>query len=199
MTNEEIIKKKHIGRKLITETYVTEAKIIEVYRRTHSMRKAGEELGIAYRTVFKYVNRAKMSYPVGASHLDDPLAEMPNNNAIAKILDDLGCGIPRDVHKIRLLVGNRFPISSIYYFLKTRRKYALDVLMHLGSLLDKPTLILKDIYGRSCSVGSVAQYELDVDRYNLTVTINATLKFGGKIICRMSFEAYKNIFGDNAP
>jgi len=191
MSNEIILKRKS-GRPRVVDGYIDEKLIVETYRRNHSMRKTASELHLALRTVFKYVNASNASYEIGASTCEDPLARS-NSSKIAKALDALNAPTPRSARKIVQALKNEFNYDAVQHFLSVRIKAAEEILRKAGSLFDHPDTILRDIYGRNIQVGSIAQYQLTLDRYNLNVTIEATLKFGGKITTRMSFDNYRNL------
>jgi len=191
MSNEIIIKRK-CGRPRVVDGFIDEKLIVETYRKNHSMRKTAQELNLALRTVFKYVQASSASYPIGSVMHEDPL-EFSNNRKIAKRLDALGTPLPRSVGAIIKVLNGEFNYSAVQHFLSTRVKAVEEVLIRAGSLLDHTDVILRDIYGRNIQVGSIAQYQLTVDRYNLNITLEATLKFGGKITARMSFENYRKL------
>ena len=191
--NETITKALHVGRREVIETYTSQEEILRVYKETKSMRQTAKQLKLALRTVFKYINRANASNPIGGLPAEDPL-EHTNNREIAKALDALDQPLPRSAAEIHKLLKGSFNLTAVHYFLATRKKAAIEILNRQGNLLDRTHAILRDIYGRQIQVASFAQYELAVDRYNLNVTIEATLKFGGKVICRMSFDHYKKLF-----
>ncbi len=190
INNIELIKTKKCGRPKITDKYITLEALLEVYRETRSMRKTAKRLGLAVHTVFTYVNGAHESGHVGQPFIADPL-EQSNNRKIARDIDGLGQALPRSVAKIRKLLQNVYTLDQIQYFLRTRQQAAEQSIRKYGSLLDHADKTIRDIYGRNIPIGSIAQYVLSIDRYSLNVTIEATLKFGGKITSRTSFEFYK--------
>ena len=198
MNNETIVKHLKPGRKPITETYVSEQVILDTYRELKSMRKTAEKLRIALRTVFKYVRLQNASRPVGQPLEDDPL-EAKKNQRIAKAIDKLSGPLPHSVAKIRGLLNDEFECYTIRYFLKSRRNAAEFVLRRSGNLLDHTDKQLRDIYGRMIQVGYIAQYEVVINQYDLNVTIGATLKFGGKVTCRMSFMQFKRLLESSVP
>jgi hypothetical protein len=156
------------------------------------MRKTATELGIAVRTVFKYVNEDNASLAAGGHLRPEPLKAVASRE-IAREIDKLGVSLPRSTARIATLLGDRYPKDAIRYFLKSRAKVAEGLLRESGNLLDKPHLQLRDIYGRTIPVGYFEMYQISLDWYTLNVTIEATLKFGGKVTCRMSFEAFRDL------
>ena len=198
MLNEQLFEKKKPGRRPITETVVSEKIIVETYRECHSMRKTAEKLQIALRTVLKYVRKSNASFHVGSVMVDDPL-KAKQTQKIAKALDNLSGPVPQSVGKICKLLDNEYSPSAVSYFLISRRKAAEYVLRRAGDLLAHTNKQLKDIYGRTIQVGYIAQYEIVINKYNLNVTIGATLKFGGKVTCRMSFLHYKELLESTCP
>jgi len=189
--NTTILKKK-VGRPRVVDNYISEQKIVETYRKNHSMRKTALELDLALRTVLKYVRASNASYDKGTPVHEDPLA-YSNTTKIAKKLDLIGKPLPRSAKKIVELLEGEFNYDAVQHFLRTRVKAVEEILLRSGSLLNHTDLILRDIYGRNIQVGSIAQCIVTVDRYNLNITLEATLKFGGKITSRMSFDNYRNL------
>lgn len=195
ISNMELIQtKRRFGRPTILEETngISMDLLIETYQELHSMRKTAAKLHLSTKTVCKYIQLAGKSFPEGHHAAADPL-EATNNNKIARALDELGVPIPRSVRKIQDLLGNKFTSKAIHWFLLSRSEAALEVLYQTGDLLEKQHSTIRDIYGRTVQIGMFSMYELSIDRYNLVVTINATLNFGGKVTCRMAFQNFKDL------
>lgn len=185
------------GRPPITETFISADAIIECYMKNHSMRKTAAELGIGVRTVFKYINEYAVPFSSGnelCPDLYDKIAHRP----IAKDIANLG-NLPRNPRKIVELLGNRYTVDMVKYHLYSRAKALEGMLREQGSLLKRTDVTLRDIYGRVINVGMFEMYTMKVDIFNLVVTLEATLKFGGKVTIRLSAEAFEEILKGKNP
>ncbi|HSW65294.1 MAG TPA: hypothetical protein VLH56_18580 [Dissulfurispiraceae bacterium] len=189
--NEQIVKDTKHGRPSYAEANPElVSKILEAYARDKSVRRVAQELCISHNTVKKYLGLRGVPKPIGRNPDPKPwISRHPT--PFAEWVTAQKQPLPRSVAKIAELSG--FSKDQIYLYLKRRKAAAIAYLRSLGDL-DTLGLTLVDTTGRRVNTGMFAQYELDVDKFSLLVTINATLKFGGHLIFRLTFAKYKALF-----
>ena len=189
--NEQMMKSTKNGRPSYFEANPELVeKIREAYARDKSVRRVASELCVSHNTVKKYLGLLGVPKPIGRNPDPKPwISRHPT--PFAEWVAAQKQPLPRSVAKIAELSG--FSKDQIYLYLKRRKSAAIAYLKSLGDL-DKLSIALVDTNGRRVNVGMFAQYELDVDKFSLLVTIKATLKFGGHLIFRLTFAKYKALF-----
>lgn len=190
--------KRKTGRPPITEVFMSAEDIAKEYEKWHSMRKTAKVLGIGVRTVFKYVNEASTPIKAGREFFEDGLVVL-NARPIAKELAKLPQPIPRSLRYLEVALDHRFSRENIRWFLRSRAKACKENIQRKGSLCAKLPIVLRDVYGRMINTGMIEMYQVRVDLYNLVVTIDATLKFGGKVTFRLSYDALMKLLSREPP
>jgi hypothetical protein len=176
------------GRPKITDVFISAEKIAEYYSKCHSMRKTAKQLGIGVRTVFKYVNEVSKPIQIGGEINEDWLEKL-ERSPVALELKKLPQPIPRTITGIYNALEERYTYDTIRYYLRSRASACEENLRKAGSLTDIRPIHLRDIYGRVINTGMIEMYLLTVNPYTLVVTINATLKFGGKVTFRLAYAS----------
>lgn len=179
------------GRPTILDTLqLTPEDIHEVYVREGTVRKAAAALKISVVTLRKYLGdnvyakgRKLNPYP-WKRQISHPVQEW---------LDAHQGAVPRSVRAIALACGQSYSATERYLY--RRRDATKAYLESLGDLRDLERVVLHDTRGRTVLAGMIMDYLLKVDKYNLVVSINATLRFGGVIEAKLSFSRYKELFG----
>ena len=170
-------------------------RIREEYAKDRSIRRVAAVLAISHNTVKKYLRVLGIEKSLGRS--PDPAPWIARHTTpFAEWVSKRKDPLPRSVRKIAELSG--FSKDQIYLYLKRRKSAAQAYLRSLGDLTEL-SIALVDTSGRHVNVGMFAQYELDVDKFSLLVTIKATLKFGGHLIFRLTFGRYKALFQRSEP
>jgi len=189
---EDLLEYKKKGRKpLFLSGGPTVEEIISTYLKEKSVRRTAAKLQIAEGTVKKYIRITETPTVPGRNPDPSPWeARCPSK--VALWVKERKEALPRSVKEIVRISG--FSQDQVYLYLRRRVFAAKAYLQALGDLREKEGLALIDVKGRKIPVGMFAQYELDVDRFNLLVSITATLNFGGKANFKLSFGKYIDLW-----
>lgn len=186
-----------IGRKpIVLSGGPSIEQMVETYRTERSLRRASSKLGISVSTLQKYLHLVKENLVLGRTHTGIPW-KTRYLGGVATWVHDRTAPLPRSVREIVRLSG--FTRDQVYAYFKRRRRAAVEFLKSLGDLRTIPEVTLTDIRGRRIPTGMFSQYELFVDKFNLVVSIEATMKFGGKATFRLPFARYRELLGEMPP
>ncbi len=100
--------------------------------------------------------------------------------------------IPRNIAEIARQSG--IQEMTIRKFLYRRRDAAMEYLKVLGKVSALENIQLVSIKGQKFLTQQIAQVELQLDQYDLTVTLDCMLKSGVAVHCRLAYVEYTRLF-----
>ncbi len=180
------------GRPTVLEALgLTVADLVAAYEREGTLRKTAAATGVCKNTLKKYLKGTDVMHGRGARPQPYAWRAARTTPVTTWFKEHRNDRLPRSVRDLAELSG--FSEGQVRKFLFNRQQAAYEYLRALGDLREQPKAII-DVAGRRIPLGMIQDYNLKVDRYDLTVQISGVLRLGLELRAVVGFSQYQGLF-----
>lgn len=176
---------------ILDELGITVDDLVKAYTRRGSLIAVAEEFHISSKTVQKYLRQA--GQPITRGNPVNPYPWMRNRRSPVMLwfIEHPYATHCRSLDELAEKSG--LPRRRIRRFLYSRKIAILEYIKTLGDLRELPGYML-DTAARKIPFGMLEDYTLEVDFYELTVTVKGVLRFGGAVTGSYSINEYRELW-----